>query len=162
MSLYNFKELIEKWKSTTGTANQLFQQKQHYHAVSFYEESLFYSELLFRHAQEADALGIYVVSPFSVSCINIAKNFNACNNVEKADAYYMYNVWQLKMLSKKEGITKKLYEESFHNWEKAVTELSAFHREINQPETVNFRDDETYEKIQNAKVLLFLQEPQLN
>lgn len=147
MSLYNFKDLIDEWKAITEDANQLFQKKKYHAAVSFYEKSLFFSELMFRHAQNADKLGIHVVSPFSVSCINMANNFRASNENEKASAYFMYNVWQVKMMSKKEGITKTLYRECIRNWEKAVMQFTTFHKEINQPLTVNFWQDETYTKI---------------
>ncbi len=70
--------------TTINEANQFFQMEQHHFAIPSYEKSLLYSELMFRHAAEADNLGIHVVSPFFVSCINIANNFAALNNTERA------------------------------------------------------------------------------
>jgi hypothetical protein len=162
MSLYYFKDLADKWKIVTEEANHLFQIQKHQDAVAVYEKSLFFSELMFRHAQEADKMGIHVVSPFSVSCINMANNFRASNANEKASAYFMYNVWQLKMMSKKEGITKTLYWDCIRNWEKAVMEFTTFHQEISQPLTANFWEEETYEQIQLAKYLAGMQNASMN
>lgn len=162
MSLSDFIQLIEKWETTTDVANQLFEKGHHLLAIPFYEKSLFFSECMFRNAEHADKLGIHVISPFSVSCINMANNFRASGDVENAEPYFMYNVWQLKMLSKKEGITDSLYWDCVHNWEKAVRQLTVFHQEIHQPLSINFWEDDTYEKIQNAKEILSMQNATMN
>ena len=162
MSMQNFNDFIKKWEVSTEIANKFFNKNEHGKAASFYEQSLFYSEMMFRHAQEADRIGIHVISPFSVSCINMANNFRASEDFGNASAYFMYNVWQLKMLSKREGITETLYHECVKNWEKAVMELTIFHQEINEPLATNFWEDKTYTQIQHAKAVIGMQNINMN
>lgn len=92
----------------------------------------------------------------------MANNFWALNDLKKAESYFFYNVWQLKMLSKKTGVSEETHSEAIKNWEKAILSLVDFYNKTNQKLTVDFWKEETYEQIQGTRQLLVKRQTDLN
>lgn len=162
MSPNDFNELIKKWEDNTEIANTLFRNKKHTLAVEFYEKSLLCSELMMQHVQEAALLDIKVTSRFSQSCNNMAKNFMANKEIDKASTYFIYNIFHLKLLSNKESISESLRNECIYDWKEAVKAFLLFQQKANLPLVINFWQDETYRHLQKAKELISMQNAEMN
>lgn len=162
MSLLEFKTAEDNWLAETVTANDLYQKAQYDLASKYYQQALLFSELMFRNVTDAHVYDIHVISPFSVSCINMANNFWAMQELKKAGDYFFYNVWNLKIVSKQEGISEAIYFDAIKNWEKAVLALTDFYNKTNQKLEVDFWKDETYDLIKNAQKWLVQNKTGLN
>lgn len=104
--IYIFKHIQQSWSLLTQKANELFIEGDHKSAVKYYRQALFYSESMVRSAGDAEKLNIQITAPFFVSRLNMANNFWSLGDLKKAGDYLFYNIWHLKMLSKRENISK--------------------------------------------------------
>jgi len=162
MSFSEFKQVKHNWSLVTQKGNALFEANNHESAIKYYQHALFCSELMVRNANYAQELNIQIVSPFFVSCLNMANNFWAMNDLKKAGDYFLYNVWHLKMLCKREGIGEEVQLEAIQNWEKAVLSMVDFYTKTGQDIKVDFWKDETYEQIMNTRKWIVKRQTGLN
>lgn len=150
MSASDFIQAERNWSIATAKGNELFHENNFQSAQDHYRHALFYSDLMLRSADEADRHHIYVASPFFVACLNMANNFWAMMELKLAGNYFFYNVWSLKMLTKRAGISENMYFEAVRNWQKAVLAFTDFYTQTNQEMEVDLWKEETYEQIQNT------------
>jgi len=162
MSLLEFNKLNNYWCDQTERGNTLYHKAQHGQAIKYYEQALLSSELMFRNIDDAQIHDIQVVSPFSVACMNMAHNFWAMQDLKKAGNYFFYNVWRLKKLSDKNGINADLYFEAIKNWQKAALAITHFYQQTTQKLAVDFWKQETYDTINNARMLFVKNKSSLN
>lgn len=162
MSYSEFKNTERNWSNLTEKGNLLYQQGEHNAALQFYQQALFFSESMIRNVEDAENLNIQIASPFFVSCLNIANNYWIIGDLKKAGEYFFYNVWHLKMLSMRDGISPAMYQQAIKNWEKAILTLVDFHDKTNQPLKVDFLKDETYEMIKQTRAKLVNKQIHLN
>lgn len=162
MSFSEFKQMEHEWSEVSERANSLYIKNKFQAATKYYLKALLYSELMLQNVADAQKLNIHIASPFFVSCLNLANNYWALENLKKAGDYFFYNVWKLKMLSKEKEISTEMHFEAIKNWEKAVLSLSDFYEKTNQKTPGNFWKEETYQQIQNTKNLLNMKKICLN
>ncbi|HXI01161.1 MAG TPA: hypothetical protein VNI52_12915 [Sphingobacteriaceae bacterium] len=162
MSYSDFKQVQNNWASATTKGNNFYKEDNYKTAIKHYHHALFYSELMVRSSDEAERFNLHVASPFFVSCLNIANNLWAMQELKKAGDYFFHNVWNLKMLSEKEGISNAAFVEATKNWEKAVLALIDFHTQTNQELKVDFWKKETYDQIKNTRKWLVQNQATLN
>ncbi|MBB6127496.1 hypothetical protein [Mucilaginibacter lappiensis] len=162
MSYTELKSINEQWANITEQGNQLFDKKQYHDAFRCYEEAMVLGEVLFGNVQDAEHYQIQVIPVFSVSCINLANLYRTLKEISKAGDYFFYNVWNLKMLSWRNDISKELYIEAIKNWQQAVLNLTLFYQETGQALMVDFWKDNTYKQIQFSKEWLNSNKTRLN
>lgn len=151
MSRIEFKKFKQSWEQAVKKGNCLYQKHNYSQAAEYYSTALIYSKMMMRSYKEAERYNVKIASPFLVSCLNLANTLWNMNDLKKAADYFFFCVWDLKMLSRKEGISELLRVEATKNWEKAVLALTDFYNKINKEPSFDFWQEDVYDKIETAK-----------
>jgi hypothetical protein len=162
MSFSAIEQIEQQWSLLTQKGNDFFHEGNHQSATACYQQALFISESMVRSANDAEEKNIQIASPFFVSCLNMANNFWVMGDLKKAGDYFFFNVWHLKMLSKRKSNSNGMYLQATDNWQKAVLSLLDFYEKTNQKLITDFWKEETYEQITNTRKWLIKRQIELN
>lgn len=150
MSVKEIKILDTKWCETTEVGNAFFYQKNNSRAMSFYKDALFYCEIILKNIADTSKMETNFPRQFFISCQNLANNYLEIPDVEKANDYFFYAVWHLKLLSEREHLPNLTKLEVLKHWQMAVLAMYDFFEKTGIKNKTDFWCEETYENIKKA------------
>lgn len=107
MSDICLKHIENSWKEKTLSANEIFNKRNLFISLALYKEALTRAELLNIHFKECLKLRIPFSRVFTISCNNLAYNYEDLGEMEKAKTILEKSVFYLESL--KRSLGEKLF-----------------------------------------------------
>lgn len=105
MSDICLKHIEDSWKEKTTAANKLFNKRELFTSLALYKEALIRAELLNSHLKECLKLHIPFSRVFTISCNNLAHNYEDLGEKEKAAKTFEKSIIYLENLQYSLGNT---------------------------------------------------------